>query len=145
MTVALARRLRAARRRTLDNPASQCLPLAPSCHPGSIPANADFAMIDRVLAAIVLAVCAVMLVRLSIGERRRYRFDAALRRVWYGMRRSWYATGHWFGSIRRRRSARREAEQVAQDAIRRASRRADWDGNVNTPKSFRKPPRDKMH
>ena len=102
-------------------------------------------MIDQVLAAIALAICAVMLLRLLIGERRRYRFDAAMRRAWYKVRNRWVAISRWFGSIRRRRSAQREAEQVAQDAIRRASRRADWDGNVNTPKSFRKPPRDKMH
>ena len=102
-------------------------------------------MIERVLAAIVLAMCAVMLLRLVMGERRRYRFDAALRRAWYSVRGRWSAISRWFRSIRRHRSAQREAEQVAQDAIRRASRRADWDGNVNTPKSFRKPPRDKMH
>ena len=32
-----------------------------------------------------------------------------------------------------------------EDAIRRARERGDWDGNVYRPKSFRKPPRDKMH
>jgi hypothetical protein len=95
-------------------------------------------MIERVLAAVVLAVCAAMLLRLLIGQRRRYRLDAALRRSWFRLR-------HAAVSARRWRSSRREAARVANDAIRRASRRGDWDGNVNTPKSFRKPPRDKMH
>jgi hypothetical protein len=102
-------------------------------------------MIERVFAAIVLAICAVLLMRVLIGERRRYRFDAAARRVWYALRRTWLSIHRWAVSIPKRRTARRDAERVAQDAIRRASRRGDWDGNVNTPKSFRKPPRDKMH
>ena len=36
-------------------------------------------MIEKIFAAVVLAVCALLLVRLVIGERRRYRLDAALR------------------------------------------------------------------
>lgn len=90
---------------------------------------------DRVLAALALATCAVLLVRLVIGERRRARVDAALRRAWRAVR-------DIAGSARRRR----EAARVAEEAIKRArSRRGEWDGNVYKPKSFRKPPRDKMH
>jgi hypothetical protein len=41
---------------------------------------------------------------------------------------------------------RREAARVAEEAIKRARERGgEWDGNVYKPKSFRKPPRDKMH
>ena len=40
---------------------------------------------------------------------------------------------------------RREAMRVADEAIKRARDRGEWDGNVYKPKSFRKPPRDKMH
>jgi hypothetical protein len=97
-------------------------------------------MIERVFAAIALAVCAVMLLRLLLGERRRYRFDAATRRVARALQRA-------PGELRRRRSTRRAAEKVANDAINRARGRppGEWDGNVFTPKSTRKPPRDKMH
>jgi hypothetical protein len=36
--------------------------------------------------------------------------------------------------------------RVADEAIKRARQRdGEWDGNVYKPKSFRKPPRDKMH
>ena len=95
-------------------------------------------MIERVFAVIVLAVCAVLMLRLLLGERRRYRFDAAMRRLWYGLRRAATAVPRW-------RAARSDAQKVANDAIRRARGRGEWDGNVYKPKSFRKPPRDKMH
>ena len=103
-------------------------------------------MFQQIFAGLVLAACALLLVRLVIGERRRYRFDAAARRLWFTLRRFalWLqrktlSLWHW-------RSARRQAAQAAEEAIRRA-RSADgaWDGNVYKPKSFRKPPRDKMH
>lgn len=98
-------------------------------------------MIERVFAAIALAVCVVLLLRLAIGERRRWRFDAFMRRKWLTMQRTGRSIWHW-------RDARRDAErarQAADEAIQRARDRGDWDGNVYTPKSFRKPPRDKMH
>ena len=98
-------------------------------------------MIERVFAAIVLAVCVVLLVRLMLGAPRRYRFDSALRRATQWLRRTGSSIWHW-------RDARRAAEaarKVADEAIERARNRGEWDGNVYTPKSFRKPPRDKMH
>ena len=98
-------------------------------------------MIERVFAAIAIAICAMLLLRLVIGERRRARLDAFARRTWFALERGARAVWHW-------RAARRDAEiarQVADEAIKRARDRGEWDGNVYTPKSFRKPPRDKMH
>lgn len=98
-------------------------------------------MTERVFAAIALAVCALLLVRLVIGERRRWYFDAFWKRLWSRVRRAALAVWHW-------RDARREAaraREAAAEVIRRARDRGEWDGNVYTPKSFRKPPRDKMH
>ena len=98
-------------------------------------------MTERVIAAIVLAICVALLLRLVIGERRRYRFDAFFRRSGRALRRLGSSIWHW-------RDARREvayARKVADEVIRRARDRGEWDGNVYTPKSFRKPPRDKMH
>ena len=90
---------------------------------------------DRILAAIIVAVCTVLLVRLLIGARRRERFDAALRRAWRAVCGVAVSVRH-----------RREAARVAEEAIERARQRSgEWDGNVYKPKSFRKPPRDKMH
>ena len=95
-------------------------------------------MIEPVLAAVVLALCVALLLRLLIGARRRQRFDGALRRAVQWLRRKAGALRHW-------RASRRAAAQAANDAIRRARGRGEWDGNVYTPKSLRKPPRDKMH
>ena len=97
-------------------------------------------MIERVFAGIALAVCAALLIRLLIGERRRYRLDAAVRRMAQSLRRA-------PSDLRRHRDSQRAAEKVANDAINRARGRppGEWDGNVFTPKSTRKPPRDKMH
>ena len=103
-------------------------------------------MIERLIAAVVLAVCALLFVRLAIGERHRQRLDAALRSVAHASRRalrSARAAWHW-------RAIRRTSKKAADEAIRRARDGGTrdggtWDGNVYKPKSFRKPPRDKMH
>ena len=103
-------------------------------------------MFQQIFAGLVLAACALLLVRLLIGERRRYRFDAAARRLWFMLRRSALALHRKLLSLWHWRSSKRHAAQAAEEAIRRA-RSADgsWDGNVYKPKSSRKPPRDKMH
>ena len=98
-------------------------------------------MFERVLAAIVIAICALMLLRLALGERRRYRFDAWFRRLWLRLRHTGRAVWRWRESRRQAENARK----VADELIKRARDRGEWDGNVYTPKSFRKPPRDKMH
>ena len=105
-------------------------------------------MIERVFAALVIAVCAVLLLRLMLGARRRHRFDAALRRAGVSVQRGFGSVRHTAGRLRRWRITRRdaaEAARVADDVIRRARDRGAWDGNVYKPKSFRKPPRDKTH
>ena len=98
-------------------------------------------MIERVFAAIALAVCVLLLLRLTLGAPRRYRFDMAARRIGLRLRGIGHAIWHW-------RDARRDAaraRQAADEAIQRARDRGEWDGNVYTPKAFRKPPQDKMH
>ena len=103
-------------------------------------------MFQQIFAGLVLAACALLLLRLVIGERRRYRFDAAARRVGFMLRRFALWLHRKLLSLWHWRSSKRQAAQAAEEAIRRA-RGADgsWDGNVYKPKSFRKPPRDKMH
>jgi len=94
-------------------------------------------LMEKILAGVLFAICAVMLLRLAIGERRRWRFDQWFARLWQATRARARALWHW-------RRSRQTAEREAEAAIRRA-REGDWDGNVYKPKSFRKPPRDKMH
>jgi len=81
-------------------------------------------VIEKVLAGTALAVCVVMLLRLCLGARARYRFD-----------RAWRAAVHapmWV--VHRVRASRGAAE-----AIRRAKSAGEWEGNVYTPKSFKRP------
>jgi hypothetical protein len=106
----------------------------------------ELSVFEKVFAGLVIVVCALLLLRLLIGERRRYRFDAAARRLWFTLRRFALWLQRKLLSLWRWRSSRRQAAQAAEEVIRRA-RSADgsWDGNVYKPKSFRKPPRDKMH
>ena len=103
-------------------------------------------MFEKIFAGLILAVCALLLLRLVIGERRRYRFDVVARRVWAALRRFGGALQRNVLSLYHWRSSKRQAAQAAEEAIRRA-RSADGsrDGNVYKPKAFRKPPRDKMH
>lgn len=91
-------------------------------------------MIEKVFAAIVLAVCLVFMVRLLVGVRRRMKFDAWARRLWNRVR-----------DLYRWRASRKTAERVAEEAIRRARENGTWEGNVYKPKSFKRPPRDKLH
>ena len=94
-------------------------------------------MIAQVFAGIGLALCAALFVRLLIGERRRYRLDAALRRAGRALRHIALAAWHW-------RARRKASKRVAEEAIRRA-KGGTWEGNLYKPRSFRKPPCDKMH
>jgi hypothetical protein len=93
------------------------------------------AMIEKIFAALVFAVCAVLFVRLFVSPRRRARLDAAVQR---GARHS----AHSARALLRWRSTRREATQAAAETIRRAQ--GKWDGNVYHPDSFDRPPR-KLH
>ena len=114
-------------------------------------------MIETVFPVIVLFVCGVLLMRLLIGERRRWRVDAALwravrpvQRLWRSVRR-WYATRRATANaskvtrevIRRARDGKHDGTRAGPDSQTRAE--GEWDGNVYRPKSFRKPPRDKQH
>lgn len=96
-------------------------------------------MIEKVFAALVAAVCLVLLLRLALGPVRRIRFDAFFARLWRDLRARAVALWRWPKS-------RRRARELADDAIRRAREGGGtWDGNVYTPDQFKKPPRDKMH
>ncbi len=88
-------------------------------------------VLEKIFAAIVVAVCLVLFARIFLGARRRARFDAALTRWGRRLGRGADAIFAWPGA---RRRARREAEA----AIRRARGGGEWDGNVYRPKAFKK-------
>jgi hypothetical protein len=89
-------------------------------------------MFEKSLAIVVLVVCLVLMGRLLLGPRRRQRFDAAVRRAGFTIRRRAFLLYHW-------RASRRSAERVAEETIRRAREGGSWDGNVYRPKSFKGP------
>jgi hypothetical protein len=97
-------------------------------------------MFETVSASIVLILCLVFMVRLLIGARRRYVLDAWARGSALRLKQA------TLGLVRKR-SSRKTAERLAEEAIRRARGEGDghWEGNVYKPKSFKRPPRDKMH
>lgn len=89
-------------------------------------------MVEKILAGIVLALCAVLLLRMGLPEAQRRRVDAVWRRAAHACRRA--ALRVWYWREHRQRAAR-EAEQ----AIRRAQHRAERDGNVIRPDAFKGP------
>jgi hypothetical protein len=91
----------------------------------------------QLLAWVGLVACGAMLVRLTIGERRRRVLDGWLQRTWFVLRRRFLLLYRW-------RTSSREAERQANEAINRARNggaKVDgkWEGNVYTPESFRGP------
>lgn len=106
----------------------------------------------------VLATCALFALRLLIGDARRERLDAVLLRAWQAVNRAAHAVARGLrtawrypGVRRREKAAAAAAAELAAAAIARARERArnrdnvEQDGNVYKPKSFRKPPHDKLH
>ena len=89
-------------------------------------------MIEKIFAGMVLAVCAVLLLRMALPQRQRWRLDAAWQQVVQASRR--LARRVWFW-----RSHRRTAAREAEEAIRRAQRKVRRDGNVIRPDSFKGP------
>lgn len=81
-------------------------------------------MIETILAATGLAICVAMLVRLALSSQRRRQLDRLTAVV--------VTVLLYFP--RKMRAARGAAQ-----AIRRAKQQGDWDGNVYTPKTFRRP------
>lgn len=83
---------------------------------------------EAVLAALGLALCMLLLLRMAIGERRRRRLDVGAVRGWHALRRA--ARSTWRGRAGHRKAADR------------ASGRARRSGHL---KVVPKPMRDKLH
>lgn len=89
-------------------------------------------MIQTLLAGAVVAVCALLMLRLLIGDVRRHRFDAAVARRWRSAKLRVREAWQW-------RGVRRHAAREAEDVIRRAKHRARREGNVIRPEQFESP------
>jgi hypothetical protein len=93
---------------------------------------------EAVFAALVLAVCLALLLRLMLGTKRRQRVDAVLKRAWHASRSRLLSLWRWRAQKRQQASAAEEAARIAQEAIRRARASAEREGNVIRPKAFRR-------
>jgi hypothetical protein len=95
--------------------------------------------VDNILPGLTLAICLVLLVRMSLSAPLRYRFDAAMQRVYWALRHRTLLLWNW-------RSSRQAAAKATEEAIRRARTSGERDGKVYRPDAFhKKPPKDKMH
>ncbi len=89
--------------------------------------------VSRVVSALIVTVCVLMLCRLVLPAASRARLDHRLRRLPESMR------GHW-RVIRHGRRPRVDAEKLARDAIERARKnQVERDGNVIKPDAFKGP------
>ncbi|MGY4829626.1 hypothetical protein ACVNIS_13710 [Sphaerotilaceae bacterium SBD11-9] len=96
-------------------------------------------MFETTFAVLVLVICVALMARLLVSPHRRHGLDAWARRTALRIKYAALRLYHW-------RSSRQTAKRVAEDAIRRArDDGGSWEGNVYKPKSFKRPPRDKMH
>lgn len=97
---------------------------------------------ETVLAAAGVLVCVALLIHMALPLARRRQVDAAARNATYAVRRwaerSWHSLRQ-LGRGRPSRSARKDAAEVADEAIRRARGGVTRDGNVYKPKSFKGP------
>ena len=101
-------------------------------------------MIEKILAALAVLTCVLMLVRLALKPHVRVRLDVRLRAAAQRLRQRL--------SFLMKRPPRKakplpdDAAQAAEELIRRASQtgRVDRDGNVYRPEKFGKPPK-KLH
>ncbi|MBE7416937.1 MAG: hypothetical protein HS128_04145 [Ideonella sp.] len=74
-------------------------------------------MIEQSFAAVILALCLVMLVRLLLRPAQRARLDRSARRAW------WWCRDALRRLTQRPRISRSDAERAARDAIERAARK----------------------
>jgi hypothetical protein len=88
-------------------------------------------LVEKIFAAAMVVVCVLLLLRMLLGQRRRSRVDASLRRNGEAWQRRLRRLAAWPAAELR---ARREAKEAIRRARRSASAR---DGNVISPKAFK--------
>ena len=94
-------------------------------------------MVESILAALGLLVCAALLLRMTLGPEKQRRWDGFWRQRLDGLR----TAGRWLKRqwqlLRSSRGAREEAARTI-DKARRGKPEVDRDGNVIRPRSFRR-------
>lgn len=95
-------------------------------------------MLQNVLAALGLLVCATLLLRMALPAAQQQRFDAVWRRLGWRLRSLGQQLRQRWQQLRTGRQARREAADII-DRARRGPVPAQRDGNVIRPDRFGKP------
>jgi len=89
---------------------------------------------ERVVAAFFAALCLVFLVRLMVGERRRFHLDRTFWRTVDACKAPWMAAKRWY----LRRKAANKAKVQARALIARARNTSvERTGNVYAPSAFK--------
>lgn len=87
---------------------------------------------ERIVSGLIGLACVVMLARLALGDARRAKWDRWFLLAWHGLR-------HRVTKLYRRQATRKEAEKATQEVLQRLMRQAvERDGNVITPKAFKR-------
>jgi len=94
-------------------------------------------MVERFLAGVIVLVCVAFLVRLTLPAARQQAFDATLRRWWMGTQARFKDVRQWRHRQQQKQRIQAHAEKTARDAIERARRGVERDGNVIRPKAFK--------
>lgn len=94
-------------------------------------------MVERFLASVIVLVCVAFLVRLALPPARQQSFDATLRRWWMGTQARFRDLRQWRSRHQQKQRIKAHAEKTAHDAIERARRGVERDGNVIRPKAFK--------
>jgi uncharacterized membrane protein YqjE len=83
-------------------------------------------MVEKILAATVALVCVLMLVRMALPERFRWRLDATARDAWATLAGSVLRVWRW-------RASRKSAARLTDEVIQKARDGVERDGNVYRP------------
>ncbi len=106
-------------------------------------------LVEKSLAALVLLVCVLALVRGAVGVRQRQRWDQAVQRATTSLRHTGQRLAQGWRQWRVRRGAAQEAQDVIERARRAGTKAAPpkEDDNVIRPAAFDRKQRrgDKLH
>ncbi|MEY4429596.1 MAG: hypothetical protein RLZZ182_2285 [Pseudomonadota bacterium] len=92
---------------------------------------------ERIAAGLVALVCLIFLIRLLLPAPAQQRWDAAMRRALASVQARWRTLRQWPQSRQQQKVDQAQAEKLAREAIDKARRGVERDGNVIRPKAFK--------
>ena len=92
---------------------------------------------ERIAAGLVALVCLIFLIRLLLPAPAQQRWDAAMRRALASLQARWRTLRQWPQSRQQQKVDQAQAEKLAREAIDKARRGVERDGNVIRPKASR--------